>query len=397
VKTFQYTAVLATGERVSARARAASERDLDRELESRGLVLSKAEVVAANETRTRYSLSPSDLISLTTQLATISSAGVPLVEGLASIGARLDREESRLLVGEMVAGLRAGDSLSDVMNRYPGAFPAVYRASVVAGEAAGSLDTVLMRLAKYLEWSQGMRATATQALIYPCMLMTSIFGLILVLLYYVLPRILKLFPGGRDALPFETKIVLFTSDFLIDNAVVLLVLGVVAGIAAVAFVRTPKGRVLLHGSLMRIPKLGKVMRQIATSRFASTASILQSAGCDVFTVLNTAGNTCGNAAMTACFERTAEWVRRGATITEGLEREPQVDPLLKQMVAVGEKSGELDSCLDRLVAYYDDEVPRSVKKFLTVLEPTLLLGAGAIVAFILLAALMPIFKMYETM
>ncbi|MDZ4771537.1 MAG: type II secretion system F family protein [Planctomycetota bacterium] len=397
MKTFEYIAVTSTGERCQAHARAESEVDLDRDLEARGLALASARVVTSETKNRMHRLDRSSLLSFTTQLATVTGAGVPIVEGMRSIGSRLETQEARDLVSEMVAGLQAGESLSDVMARHPQAFPPVYRASVVAGEAAGSLDTVLERLAKYLEWSQGMRATAMQALIYPCILMTAIFGLVLVLLYFVLPRILGMFPGGRDSLPIQTRIVLGASDFLRENVVVLTLGVVFAVVAWTRWTRTPAGRARFHGALLKIPRLGKVQRQLATSRFASTASILQGAGCDVFTVMGVAGSSCGNKAMEDAFARAADSVRRGSTITEGLDREPEIDPLLRQMVGVGEKSGELDGCLDRLVRYYDDEIPRSVKRFLTVLEPALLVFAACVVAFILLAALMPIFELYEKM
>lgn len=397
MKTFEYTAVAESGARTRARARARSEAELDRDLESRGLLLTEAREVHGQRGQRNCSLSTTELMSLTTQLATVSGAGVPLVDGLRSIGSRLERAESRDLVDDMVAGLSAGESLSDVMTRHPRAFPEVYRSSVVAGESAGSLDTVLERLARYLEWTRSMRATATQALIYPTILMGAISGLILILLYFVLPRILKLFPGGQQDLPTETRIVLSISGFLQEHVFLLSGAAIAFGVAFVTWFKTPRGRRAFDGALLKVPKLGKVQRQIATSRFASTASILQAAGCDVFTVLGVGGKACGNAALEAAFARAAESVRRGSTISDGLEREPEVDPLLKQMVGVGEKSGELDSCLDRLVKYYDEEVPRSVKRFLAVLEPTLLVFAGVVVAFILLAALMPIFQLYEKM
>ncbi|MBL8857227.1 MAG: type II secretion system F family protein [Planctomycetes bacterium] len=397
MNTYAYTAVAQSGERLKAHARARSEVDLDRDLEARGLVLTTAKIVHGEGKKRQHRLDRAALLSFTTQLATVSGAGVPIVEGMRSIGSRLENSESRELVSEMVAGLQAGESLSEVMERHPRAFPPVYRSSVVAGEAAGSLDSVLERLAKYLEWAQGMRATAVQALIYPCILMSAIFGLILVLLYYVLPRIIGMFPGGRESLPAQTRFVLGASDFLRENVFVLAVAAIFVACAWTTWVRTPQGLARFHGVLLKIPRLGKVQRQIATSRFASTASILQAAGCDVFTVLGVAGHACGNKAMEQAFERAAESVRRGTTISEGLDREPEIDPLLRQMVGVGEKSGELDQCLDRLVRYYDDEIPRSVKRFLTVLEPALLVVAACIVAFILLAALMPIFELYEKM
>lgn len=397
MKDFEYCAVDATGTLVSTHGRARDLVDLDRELEARGQTLVRAHELRAGWRSRRRKLDHGQLLALTTQLATVSSAGVPLVEGLESIGKRLSSREARELVAEMVHGLRAGDSLSQVIERHPAAFPDLYRHTVVAGEASGALDRVLVRLARYLEWSRTMRATTTQALVYPAFLACAIAGLVVVLLTYVLPKILVLFPGSTASLPFETRVVVAASDFLLGNALALSIALVAFAGASFAFVRSTRGRELVHGALLAIPKLGPLLRQIATSRWASTAGILQSAGCDVFKVLDTANAACGNAAMQAAFTRSSERVRGGSTITAAFEREAVLDPLLVQMVAVGERSGELDTCLDRLVAFYDDEVPRAVKRLLGVLEPLLLVVAGAVVAFILLAALLPIFNLYQTM
>lgn len=396
MKDFEYCAIDAGGALVTTRTRARSAVDLDRELEARGQTLVRARELRAGWRARRRTIDHGELLALTTQLATVSSAGVPLVEGLESIGKRLSSENARALVAEMVDGLRAGDALSQVMERHPGAFPDLYRHTVVAGEASGALDRVLVRLARYLEWTRTMRATTTQALVYPAILVCAIAGLVVLLLTYVLPKILVLFPPGHE-LPFETRVVVAASEFLRGNALALTV--VVAALAggAIAFVRTQRGRELFHGALLAIPKFGPLMRQIATSRWASTAGILQSAGCDVFTVLGTANAACGNASMQAAFARASERVRGGSTITAAFEREAVLDPLLVQMVGVGERSGELDTCLERLVAYYDDEVPRTVKRLLGFVEPLLLVVAGGVVAFILLAALMPIFNLYQAM
>lgn len=396
MKTFEYSAVDPRGVHIRGRAWSSSVLELDRELEGKGITLCQATPEVDESHGRRLALSHFELISLTTQLSTLTSAGVPIVEGLSGIGRRLESARARALLAEMVSGLEAGERLSEVMDRHPRAFPAVYRASVRAGEASGALDEVLKRLARYLEWSRGMRATAVQALIYPAILMGAVSGLVLILLYWVLPRILTVFPGGRAKLPAETRFVLAISDFLRDNALVLGLGAVTLTVGATWIGRKPGGKRFLHARLLALPQVGTLARQIATSRFASTASTLQAAGCDVSTVLDVAGKTCGNAALESCFVRARESVRRGSTITAGLEAESEIDPLLKQMVGVGEKSGELEQCLARLVAYYDDEVPRAVKRFLAFLEPALLLGAAGIVVWILLAALMPIFELYET-
>lgn len=395
--TFEYSAIGADGALVVGRANAHDELELDRELESRGVTLASAKAVTGQRVASGARLNHVDLIALTTQLATISGAGVHIVEGLEGIAKRMTRAASRAVLEDVVRHLRSGLVLSEALDRHPRSFPDIYRASLRAGEASGSIDKVLLRLAKYLEWSRGIRGMAIQALIYPSILMLSLVGLVLLLLYFVLPRLLTLFPGGPEDLPDETRFVMAVSNFVVGNA---LWIGLAAGAGIASFIaarRTAIGRERIDAFVLRIPGFGKVARQLATSRFSATAGLLQEAGCDVFTVLRIAGSTCGNASLAAAFERVCERVRRGQTITQGLEHEPGMDPMLVQMVAVGEKSGELDRCLERLAAYYDEEVPRIVRRFLALLEPTLLVGSGVIVGFILLAALAPIFKLYETL
>ena len=397
MKTYDYTALAEDGTSTSGRAWAVSELDLDRELERGGLTLTTFKLVASERSLRKLKLKRDELINVTNQLSTVTGAGIRLVEGLEGIGARLQTESGRALVEQMVAGLRSGQSLSEVMERHPNCFPEVYRASIRAGEASGALDLVLRRLAAFLEWARAMRSTTIQALTYPAILFVALTGLVLVLLNFVLPRIVGMFPGGEENLPSETRAVLAISKFIRGNWLLLVVGGVGLVVAFKVITKKPKGRELWHRFLIRIPKFGNVVRAIATSKFASTASTLQQAGCDVFTTLGTASATCGNAAIGACFDRTIDGVHQGLTITQGLEREELIDPLLTQMVSVGEKTGELDNCLARLSEYYDEEIPRVVKKFMGVFEPAMLFAAAGVVMFILLAALMPLFKMYETM
>jgi type II secretory pathway component PulF len=396
VKTFQYVAADAAGKLLTGSASAASELALDRELEQKGLTLTRAKAVSAGRRGISARIRRDELIQLTTQLATITSAGVPIIDGLSGIGRRMQSTRSRELVKTLVEGLESGASLSQVMQPHARAFPDVYRASIRAGEASGALDQVLRRLASHLEWSRAMRATTMQALTYPAILLVAICGLIVVLLTFLLPRVLGLFPGGAEDLPAQTRLVVGVSDFVRSNGLLLLV-GAMAAVAGwAAALRRPRSREALHRALLSVPQVGRVASQLATSKFASTASTLQSAGCDVFSVLEISASTCGNAALSAAFGRATERVRQGERISEAIEKEPLIDPLLVQLVEVGEKSGELDRCLETLVAHYDDEVPRSVKRMLTLLEPALLVGAGVVVAYILLAALLPVFQIYES-
>ncbi|KAA3606727.1 MAG: type II secretion system F family protein [Planctomycetota bacterium] len=397
MKTFDYVAARSDGSLVHGRAWASSEFELDSDLEAKGLTLTSAKAISEKLGKKSYKIKKTDLINLTNQLATVTGAGVPLVEGLKGIGERMDREDLAKLLDNMVTVLEQGHSLSDAMSRHPQAFPDVYRASVRAGESSGSLDVVLGRLASYLEWVRTMRATAIQAMIYPSILFSAIFVLVGVLLYFVLPAILGLLPQGEENLPTQTRIVIGASDFVIAYGQ-WLVLGIVGGLIGFKrSLRNAEVRKRFHMLLTGIPKLGTIMKKLSTSRFASTCSILLSAGCDMFTVLDVAGNTCGNAAMEACFGRVADRVRRGNTLAESMEREELIDPLLIQVAGIGERTGDLELCLNRLVQFYDNEIPREVKKFLAFLEPAILVFAGIIVAYILLATLLPIFTLFETM
>ena len=393
--TFEFVAAGPGGQRISGRERADSERALDAELERRGLILTGAKPVDEARSAARCSLSRDELVTLTTQLATVTGAGVPIVEGLSGIGERLSTAGGKALIERMLEGLQAGESLSEVMDLFPRAFPAVYRASVRAGEASGALDSVLTRLAKFLEWTRAMRATTAQALVYPSILLLAIFGLILVLLFHVLPKLMTLFPADTTDLPWQTEVVMGASNLLRENAVLFGLGMTVLVVGSALSWRRPEFQLLLDRVLLRIPKFGSVVNKLAMSRFASTAATLHAAGCNVFTVLQVSAETCGNSVLRAAFDRAIERVRKGTAISDALAEEPQVDPLLVQMVSVGERAGALEHTLAKLAEYYDDEVPRTVKRFLSFLEPLLLLGAGGLVAFILMAAVLPLFQLYE--
>lgn len=392
---YEFLAAASDGRVITGQQWAESELALDRELEGRGLTLRRSRVVRQRARPCPGQLRRRELVAFSNQLATLVSSGVRLVEGLEGIAARTPRAGARVVARDLVERLKAGASLSEAMGEQPESFPPVYRASVAAGEASGALDSVLQRLARYLEWMESLRATAVQALIYPLILLHALVGLVGVLLYFVLPRILTLFPGGGEQLPAETRAVVAVSNFLRQNGLWLALGVALAGTAAAVALRVPRVREGWHALLLRVPKLGSLLRRIAAARFAATASTLQGAGCDVFSVLEVSGATSGNAALAAATARSAERVRKGATLSQALSEEPSTDPLLLQMVAVGESSGSLDSCLAKLASYYDEEVPREVKRFLAILEPAMLVGAGIVVGFVLLAALLPIFDLYE--
>jgi len=393
---YEYQAIGAHGP-TKGRHRAESELALDRDLERMGLTLVRSKVVSGRSAAEGARMNTDDLVSFTGQVATVISAGVPMVQGIKELSKRMPRPATRAVIDDLVRELEGGGSLSQAMEVHARSFPTVYRASVQAGELSGAMPEVLRRMGSYLEWARSIRQTTTQALVYPAMLCLAILVLVVVLITFVLPRIVKMFPGGPESLPTQTKSLMAISAFLTTNWVAL---AATAGLAlglAIAFGRTPSGRLFFSAALLRIPRLGTVLRMLAISKFASTASTLQNAGCDIYSVLSLASESSGNAVMQGTFTRVIERVRQGQSLTAAFEKEPGMDPMLVQMIAVGEQSGDLGQALEQVADYYNKEVPRLVKWFMSLLEPAILVSAALVVAYVLLAALLPVLDMYEKM
>lgn len=398
MSTWDFVALEPGGARVLGRARARDELELDRDLEARQLVLLRARPASKRQRERGLRLTREERVRFLTQLGTTLGAGVPLLEGLEGIGGRMQSDAGRRLVADIVACLEVGESLSAAMARHPRAFPSAVVSSVRAGEATGEVPRVLGEVVRHTETAARLRGAAVQAMLYPALLMGAVSGLVVLLLTFLLPRIAALYPvgpSGRVGLPRETQLVLQLSDALIAQGPWLAAALVLGALSLVLGLRQKTTRVRLHRFVLGVPRLGRLAQQIATSRFASTASLLQAAGCDVFSVLKIAGEACGNAAFEDALGRASERVRRGARLSEALDHEPGIDPLLIQMIDVGERSGELGPCLGRVAEHYEAEVPRAVQRFVGVLEPTLLIVSGAVVGFLLLAAMLPLFDLYE--
>jgi len=376
---------------------AADELALDRELEAMGLALTRAKVVGAKHSAKHVKLSARELVTMTTQLATLLGAGVPILGALQGLAPQMRSEGGQELISRIADSIEGGGSLSEALAQFPDSFSAVYRSSVRAGEMTGALPSVLSSQAKFLEWCAEIRSTTVQALFYPFMLMVAISALIVLMITFLVPRIIAMMPGGEESMPGPTLFLMGLSDLLVDHGVLLAGgLALVVG-GTLAALRHKPTATACSRMLLRIPRLGDLLSMLAVSRFARTASTLQDAGCDVLSMIDVSSSACGNKAYQASFEEVRERVAKGDRLSEALEKQVPMDPLLVQMASVGEDTGELDVCLSQLSGYYDKEVPRMVQWFLAILEPAILVCAGGAVAFILLAAILPMLSLYENM
>jgi type II secretory pathway component PulF len=396
-RLFDYVARRMDGSEVLGRATADGELELDRRLQQDGLTLIRSKPFKPGAGIESLRMPRQDLLAFTSQLATMIQAGLPLLQSLQHLAKHSRSKAAGRIIQSILRQIEGGSSLSMAFASHPAVFPDTYVAMVRSGEMSGGLPEVLRKQGKFLEWVREIKATTKQALIYPTALCVAILGLIVILVTFLIPRLVGLFPGGHDDLPSQTKFVLAISDFVIGQWPTLVLGLVAAGVGFAVLLRTPRTRVVLSHLLLRIPRLGNLMRMLAVARFCTTASALHSSGCEIVKTLQIAGDSCGNSYMRGCFGRVIEAVRGGETISEGMRRVGDLDPYLVQLTTVGEASGRLGESLEYLADSYNTEVPRAVKWGLGLIEPVILIVGGVVVAFLLLAAILPIFKIYETL
>jgi len=256
---------------------------------------------------------------------------------------------------------------------------------------------VLRRLADYYAWLAEMRAAAMRALIYPAVLGLAVCGLIVLLLTFLVPRILKQLSRANAEVPAPTRVLMALSNFLVDNAVILLCAAVALVIGVIILGRTPRGRLLIDTLKLRIPVLGPLMAKISAARFANTVGMLYRAGIGTVEALESAEHVVGNAFVAQGVRRAREAVTQGKTLTSALSATGAFQPLVVRMIGIGEQTGTLGEALDRVNEFYDREIPQTIKTVLSLLEPAMIVGAGLAVGFILLCTFLPIFEMINSL
>jgi type IV pilus assembly protein PilC len=396
---YAYRARNTDGRLMEGTLEVSGEGELARRLDSQGMLLTTAKKVksAARPTRAHTRLKRKELITLTYNLETIYSSGIPLVEGLQDLAEHAGNRTTSIVAASLAEDIQNGSDVSEAMQRHPKAFPLVYRSVVKAGESAGEPGPVLRRLADYYAWLAEMRAAAMRALIYPAVLGLAVCGLIVLLLTFLVPRILKQLSRANAEVPAPTRVLMAMSNFLVDNAVILLCAAVALVIGVIILGRTPRGRLLIDTLKLRIPVLGPLMAKISAARFANTVGMLYRAGIGTVEALESAEHVVGNAFVAQGVRRAREAVTQGETLTSALSTTGAFQPLVVRMIGIGEQTGTLGEALDRVNEFYDREIPQTIKTVLSLLEPAMIVGAGLAVGFILLCTFLPIFEMINSL
>lgn len=402
---FEYRGIQAdTGKPVKGYRDADNPKALRAILRKDGILLTLANQESEKKAQAKRSLdlkaffqraTTADVAVMTRQLATLVRAGVPLVD---SIGALVDQVEKQALVRVLTSvreSLKGGTSFSKSLDAHPKVFPPLYVNMVAAGEASGTLESVLERLADFMEGQARLKGKVTSALAYPVLM--SIIGTIMVsvLMVSVVPKVVTIFEGLGQELPWYTQLLIFVSNIFAGYWWVLLTLVIGGAYGFRRWRATPKGRMKWDAFVLVVPIFGRLNLLVSAARFSRTLSTLLSSGVPLLSAMDIVKNVLGNAQLEAVVTNAIASIREGESIAEPLRRSGKFPPMVTHMIAVGEKTGQLEHMLDNVSRAYEADVETRVAALTSLLEPLLIVALGLVVGFIAMSILMPLVQMNE--
>ena len=343
----------------------------------------------------RRGLSTLDLALLTRQLATLLRSGLPLEESLQAVAEQTEKPRVQRIILGVRSKVVEGHPLADGLRDFPQAFPEIYRATVAAGEQSGKLDSVLERLSDYTESRQVMGQQVSNALVYPIVLMVLSFAIVSFLLAYVVPQVVAVFEQGHQELPIATRILIGMSDAVRNYwyyGVAVIALGTWAFLR---WLKKPNARLQFDRFLLRIPLAGKLIRGLNTARFARTFSILTASAVPVLEALKISADVVNNVPMKQAVVDAALRVREGAPIGKSLAARKIFPPMMIHLISSGESSGELEKMLERAASNQEREMDGLLSTMTILLGPFMVVFMGAVVMFIVIALLLPIFQLND--
>jgi type IV pilus assembly protein PilC len=334
-----------------------------------------------------------DLAVVTRQLATMIDAGLPLVQCLDILAQQQEKKVFQKALHDIRTAVEGGATFSAALKRHPKIFSTLYTNMVEAGEAGGILDTILNRLAAYIEKAMALKKRVKTAMFYPSTIVTVAVVVVIFLLIYVIPTFQQLFEGFGATLPLPTVIVLEASRIVRTYILVMLAGAVAAGVGFRFYYRTPGGKKTIDTLLLRLPIFGPLIRKVAVAKFTRTLGTLVSSGVAILEGLDITARTAGNKVVEEAVLKARTTIAQGKTIAEPLQASGVFPVMVVQMIAVGEQTGALDRMLNKIADFYDEEVDVAVAGLTSLLEPLLVIFLGVIIGGVVIAMYLPIFKL----
>jgi type IV pilus assembly protein PilC len=337
-------------------------------------------------------ISQKDLVIFTRQFATMIDAGLPLVQCLDILSGQLDNMAFREVLVKVKTKVESGSTLADALGEHPKVFDTLYVQLVAAGEIGGILDTILNRLAQYIEKNEKLKNKVKSAMVYPSVVLVVAVGVTVVLLLFVTPTFEKMFKDFGGAMPVPTQIVIDLSKWLQHYIGYLVAFIIALVIAFRAWVTWPRGRVQWDSFVIRTPIFGPLVRKVAVARFTRTLGTMISSGVPILDALEVVAKTAGNAVVEKAIRYTREKIAEGKTIVQPLSETKVFPPMVVQMIGVGEATGAMDQMLSKIADFYDDEVDAAVAALTSLIEPVMMVFLGGVVGGFLIAMYLPIFS-----
>jgi len=339
-------------------------------------------------------VSTKELAIFTRQFSVMIDAGLPLVQCLEILAGQQDNKTFEKILTGVRSAVESGSTLSAAMRQYGKIFDPLYVNMVEAGETGGILDTILQRLASYIEKNVKLKRAVQSALIYPVAVLFIAFSVIILLLWKVVPIFATLFAGLGVDLPLPTRIVIGLSNFIGSIYGLIILIAFIAIVLVLrSWYQTPGGKYALDSVLLRLPLIGILLRKIGVARFTRTLGTLISSGVPILEGLDITARTSGNAVIEQAILKTRKAVEAGRTLVDPLKETDVFPSMVTQMIGVGEQTGAMDAMLQKIADFYEDEVDAAVKDLLTALEPLMIVFLGGVVGGVVISMYMPLFSM----
>ena len=393
---FTYKGVNRSGSTVSGERTASTKNELSNILKREQINVSKVSEKGKEFSFPTFGsgVESKELAVFTRQFSVMIDAGLPLVQCLEILAGQQENKIFQKVLSGVRSSVEGGTTLSSAMKQYEKIFDPLYYNMVDAGETGGILDTILQRLSTYIEKNVKLKRAVKSALIYPVSVITIAGGVITLLLWKVVPIFVTLFAGLGAELPLPTRIVIGLSNFVgsIFGFLIVVVLGM-AGVGLKMWYGTPGGRLILDGILLKLPIIGMLLRKIAVARFTRTLGTLISSGVPILEGLDITARTSGNAVVEKAIQATRKAVEAGRSLVDPLKESDVFPGMVTQMIAVGEQTGAMDSMLQKIADFYEEEVDAAVKDLLTLLEPVMIVFLGVVVGGIVISMYLPLFSL----
>lgn len=394
---YWYRALTGAGAVEEGWTTAPSEIVLEEELRKRGSFLIKAQERSRSRKSTDATIERKELLAFLEYMAGSFTAGIPLLTILDDVPRRIRSPKLKIIIGEVSAAVaEEGQSLSEAMSKHPKAFPQLFVATIQAGEASGQLAFSLQQLVEYLDWQENISASVRQATMYPIVVLGAVALLVTGLIGFVFPRLIPILKLRQVDLPLPTRIIMSLSLLLRDNWPALLV-GIAVSVAVVVMVRrSERGRFFLDSAVLKIPVVGQFILEVNIARVVTYLSLFYRTGVDLLQSLLLVEQMATNVVVARLVRDARELIAGGETIAGAFGRSPLVPVVVMRSLALGESTGRLDEALDRAKLYYTREIPASVRRVITLIQPAMIVILGGVILTVALAIMLPILNIYNT-